>query len=438
MVYDIILRIIFIGSMNIASLKNNKLLRTGASFSIASTLYSLCTMIVGFLNMRWLGPELLGIWQSVTIINSYLPIVQLGIQSGLNLELPVLLGGKKDDEAKDYVATAFSFAFVLAAFFTVISIVGIIVLIILDVDINVILGVVAVSIMAIASCFRLHYIATYRSAGAFNKLTKIYFVECFIIILMIGAIYLWNYYGLLIYNIIEYVTFTVMMWYYAPYRKVSPKFNRSYFKVLLKRGVFMTIVNQIKGIIESLPRLILLNVGGVYFVGLFNPALVVGSFMNLVPNQIAQFLHPQLGYKYGQTKQAKDMWRYFMALTIYVPLCLIPVALIGWFLIPYALEYMFPKYIDSLWPIRIMLVGFLFATTYFTRGFLITIKAYYEVVSLYVMDLVCFVAFPLLCIKFCPYNILVSMSTGLSMSYFITYIVNIIVVRFTIFKQKYN
>ena len=70
--------------------------------------------------MRWLGPELLGIWQSITIINSYLPIIQLGIQSGLNLELPVLLGAGKKEKALEYVSTALAFAIFLSILFSII------------------------------------------------------------------------------------------------------------------------------------------------------------------------------------------------------------------------------------------------------------------------------------------------------------------------------
>ena len=79
----------------------------------------------------------------------------------------------------------------------------------------------------------------------------------------------------------------------------------------------MLIVNQIKGVIESLPRLILLNTGGVVVVGLFNPALSILGLMNLVPAQLTQFLQPQMGYKYGQTKKAKDMWPLIKKLSYY-------------------------------------------------------------------------------------------------------------------------
>lgn len=419
-------------------LLKNKLIKSGVSYSCASTCSAVCSMLIGFLNMRWLGPELLGIWQSITIINAYLPILQIGIQSGLNLELPVLLGGRKEVEAKEFVSTALFFAVCLASLFTIVSIIVVFILLSEGVDSKVLWGVVTICLMAIFSCFRLHYIATYRSANAFNKLALIYWVDCFVMGTMVFCIYKYQYFGLLIFQAVKDFAFTFLMFVFAPYRKVKPSFVKKCFLVLLKRGIFMTAFNEIKGIVESVPRVVLLKLGGTITVGLFNPALVVGTCVNLIPNQIAQFLHPQLGMKYGEKKQAKDMWPYFKALSIYVPICLIPVAVIGWFLIPFVIEYFFPKYLESLWPIRIMLIGFLFSTTYFARGFMITIKAYKEVVGLELLDLLLFGGLSVLFVEIFCDSMLDALAVALSISYFVTYIINIIVTYKTIYKSKYN
>lgn len=415
-----------------------RLLKSGVNYSIASSFSAICSMIVGFLNMRWLGPELLGIWQSITIINSYLPIIQLGIQSGLNLELPILLGAGKKEKALEYVSTALSFAIFLSIIFSLVSVIAISIVAVNGSDEKIVWGVAVVAIMAILSCYRLHYIATYRSANAFDKLTVIYWIDSAVTLVLIYFIYKYQYFGLLIFHAVKDLFLTVLMYWFAPYRNIRPKFYMEHFKELLKRGVFMTVYNEIKGIIESLPRVILLKTGGVIQVGLFSPALVVGTFMNLIPAQIAQFLHPQMGMKYGQTKCARDMWPYFKALTIYIPLCLIPVALLGWWAIPYILEYVFPKYIDSMWPIRIMLIGFLFSTTFFSRGFMITLKAYKRVLLLQLIDFICFAGIPLLLIHFSKLGLLNSLATGLSISYFLTYFINITIVYRTIMLPKYN
>lgn len=422
----------------ISKIKNHQLLRTGINFSFASTLNTFCALIVGLLNMRWLGPELLGIWQSLTIINSYLPFTQLGIQSGLNLRLPVLLGANENEKAHQQVQTGLAYAIFLSAVFFVVALIAVVILILKGTDPKITCGVIAISIMAIMSCYQLHYIATFRSAGAFDKLTKIYLIECVTSIALIYFIYKYQYYGLVIYQAAQSTIHVLLLHHYAPYKTTKPKFYRQSFIELLKPGLFMVYHNQIVGVIRSLPRVILLKFGGVVSVGLFNPALTVGTCMNLIPDQLGTFLHPQLGYKYGQTKCARDMWRYFKVLTILAPLVMLPITIVGWFAMPYVLEYVFPKYISSLEPIRIMLIGFLFSTAYLSRGFLMSIKAYKQLVILELLDLAIFAAVPFALIKLSSLNLLNSVALGLSIGYFVTYFINIFAVKHTIFLEKFN
>lgn len=422
----------------IEKIRSHSLFRVGANYSIASTCASICTMIIGFLNMRWLGPELLGIWQSVTIINAYLPFLQLGIQSGLNLELPIMLGAKKESKALKLIATSHAFAILLAAFLFILSVIAVIVMVIKGIEMKILLAFAVVMLTAIEFCFRYHFIARYRSAGAFHYLTKIYWINCLLVLVLAFLIFKFQFYGLLLYHAVLYTVDTVMMYVWAPYRSEKPKFHKGYMPFLFKRGAFMLVVNQIKGVIESLPRLILLKIGGIITVGLFNPALSILGLMNLVPVQLTQFLQPQMGYKYGQTKKARDMWPLLKKLSYLSPICIFPFALIAWLIMPYVLEILFPKYLESLVPIRIMLMGSMFCTTYISRNFLLTIKAYKQVFTAYLIDAICFIALPVLLVNQYPDNLLISLSFGLTISYIITYLINVVIVRHTVHLQKYN
>ena len=209
----------------IDKIKNNPLFKVGASYSLASTCSSICTMIIGFLNMRWLGPELLGIWQSVTIINAYLPFLQLGIQGGLNLELPIMLGAKKESKALKLIATSYAFAISLAVFLFILSVIAVIVMVIKGIEMKILLAFAVVMLTAIEFCFRYHFIARYRSAGAFHYLTRIYWINCLLILVLAFLIFKFQFYGLLLYHAILYTVDTVLMYVWAPYRTEKPKFH---------------------------------------------------------------------------------------------------------------------------------------------------------------------------------------------------------------------
>lgn len=422
----------------VSKIKSNSLLKSGANYSIISTVSTICTMIIGFLNMRWLGPELLGLWQSLCVINLYLPFLQLGIQSGLNLELPLALGSSDNDRVERLVRTALAFAITLVALLGIVAFTVITYMYFKGFSFDIIFGAIAISTIAIISCLKLHYIATYRSAKAFDKLTNVYKWEMATKILLVYAIYKWQYVGLMLFHIGIEVVFAVGLHLNAPYRGLKPRFFKAEFRCLLKRGLFMTVFNQIKNMTSSAPTLILLTLGGVTYVGLFNPALTVRGLVNMVPNQIAQFLHPQMGYKYAQTHKACELWPYFKKITIWMPICLIPFAIIGILCCPYVISEFFPKYNESIIPICIMIVGFMFSTTFYTRGFLITLKAYRLVVFLELMDTLFFVGIPALFIWLYPDEILIAMSAGLSTGYVVSYFLNIMFVKKEIFKPKYN
>lgn len=421
----------------LSQIRQNKLLKSGAKYSAASTFSSVVSMLVSFASMRWLGPEILGTWQSLTIVIAYLPFLQLGIQSGLNLELPIELGRGNKSQASALVATAKSFAYYLAALLLVIGVIVISYLVVRGVDHQIIWGSVAILIISITTCFRLHYVATYRSSKAFDKLSMIYCIDSLINLGFLFFIYRYQYYGLLVYYAGKEIIATFLMFVFAPYRGESAYFKKDIFLILLKRGLFMSLFNQIKGAIDSFPRVLLLSIGGVVQVGLFSPALAVGSVINMIPSQLAQFLVPQMGYKYGETGKAEDMWVYLKRISIYMPILVLPFSIIGWFVIPYVLKYFFPKYMESLWPIRIMLIGFIFSLK-LAYNFLITIKAYREVFFLQAIDALCLLLIPYMCICLGHYSITINLSIGLSIGYFISYIVNYWVVKRTVFLPKYN
>ena len=414
------------------------LIKSGIRYSLSSTLCSVVSMIVGFLNMRWLGPEVLGLWQSITIINSYLPFLQLGVQSGLNMDLPILLGKEKIEEARHAVQTGLMFAVFLSIFILIVGSFTVLIMAFCNCSRDVCMGVGAIVLIAVIQCYRLHYIATYRSADAFDKLSNIYFISAIVSAFLAFFIYKFGYFGLLVYSVGVQLITTLLMFVFAPYRGLKPSLFKYWLRSFLKRGVFVTFITQVQGVIDSIPRVLLLRLGGALQVGLFAPALSLGSLFNLIPNQLAQFLQPQMGFKYGKTGKAKDMWEYLYKISFIIPLFIIPISVTCWFVMPWVLGTLFPKYIESLMPIRIMLIGFVFSSSYISRSFLLTIKAYKEVGTLYIIDLICFVTFPIVLIKTLSYSLTVSLSIGLSIAYFITYITTFFVIRNTVFKLKYN
>ena len=130
------------------------------------------------------------------------------------------------------------------------------------------------------------------------------------------------------------------------------------------------------------------------------------------------------------------MWPYLKKMSLYTPIAILPFSIIGFLLMPFLLN-LFPKYEEALWPVRILLIGFIFSIN-LTRGFLITIKAYKETLFLQGIDMFCLLVLPFLAIILAPFTIMVNMAIGMTVGYIISYVANYWVVRRTISAEKYN
>lgn len=394
-------------------------------------------MLTGLLMLRWLNPSEIGLWQAVTIIQAYLPFAQLGIQSGMNRDLPVMLGKGETEKAHAFVSTAKYFAILLSILFLILTIITVIILLFLKQSTSLVLGVATIGIMASSFSFQNHMGVTFRTTQSFNKLSNVNLIHSFIILGCLYFIYEFNYYGILIFNVVSSLTLLFLTYQVRPFKEVKMIFNFSVFKKMLKTGIIMMSFVQLHDAAVSIPKIIILKLKGTFLLGLYSPALAVNVLFTLIPNAIAQYFHPQMGYKFGEQGNASSLWKSTNQLFWLLIVVSIPVAILLWFSAPYILEYVFPKYKDALWPMRIMAVAFIFSSTYTTHGVLYSIKAYKYAYIYSFFELIGYLLFPYLCTYFFS-NILISITIGILFNNIILAAINYITLYFVLHLKKYN
>lgn len=115
-----------------------------------------------------------------------------------------------------------------------------------------------------------------------------------------------------------------------------------------------------------------------------------------------------------------------------------PLALVLWVLAPWLLGTFFPKYIESMWAMRIMAIAFVFSSSVTTSWVLNTLHAFkYAYVFSLINFVGCFV-FPYLMTYLWPEHILTAVTIGLAINNFVCYVVNLILLRIVLFKPQYN
>lgn len=388
--------------------------------------------------MRWLQPREIGLYSSITILQAYTPFFQLGIQNGLNVDLPILLGQNNKSRAMELVANAKAIAVSIMLFFFIAGTISTLYLYYMGIDIAHVLGILTISVIAISETMRIHLIATFRSANAFDKLTKLFSFDIVLSLVLIYFIYKYHYYGLLIFNGLSSVASSILMYNSAPYKKVKLQFNKEPIVSLTKKGLIIMIFNQLRLASKTIPKWIILSLGSVTKLGLFSPANAIGGLMTMLPHQIAQFFVPQMGYKYGQTGNAKVLWPHVMKVLIYFPLISVPVSICVWLMSPWLLLNFFPNYIGALRPMRIMAVGFIFSSSVTTQGILYTIRAYNYAFIYSLTEILGYFLFPILFLKILSYDILSAVAFGISCNSFFLYVMNVVIMKKVLFLDRFN
>ena len=421
----------------ILKFKTNSNLKTGSKYSLASTFLTFSNMFVGIVIMRWLNPYDLGLWNAVSIFTAYIPFFQLGIQNGLSLELPVLLGSGNDDYKK-YISMARWYSYAVSSLFVFFGVLVAGVLYFYNHDFLLLLGVLTIFLIAASVTLNLHLISTFRSSKSFDKLTNIYIIEGVVVLLSSFLIYKYQYYGVLMFNLIIVIQHTILLYIYAPYKDIRPAYSKNFFKILIKRGMIVMSFFQLRVLAQSLPKWIILSFGGVLKLGLFTPALALKGMMNLLPAQINQFLQPQLGFKYGKDKKAATIWPYIRKMIIIYPLIALPICIVILFTMPYIIENFFPKFAASIVSIKIMSVAFIFSSYGISHNFLYTLKAHKEAYTFLIFELISSFLFPMIVIYTTDFEILTSVSIGILINYIVLYIYNYLLLKRVMFYPKYN
>ena len=419
-------------------IKGNPLVKSGAKYSLTATAASIVGMIVSLLNMRWIGPSELGIWQSLCVVSAYIPFLQLGIQSGLNLDLPVLLGKKDEVKAQRYIANAFYASIAITALILAAGLVATLFAWLKGMGLKYVFGILALTIVNAGSSICSHYIARYRSSMSFDVLTSIIRIQIVTGVICVPLIYFWGFWGLLLYNAVPGIVYASFMIRRSPFADIKPLIIKKDISYLVKRGAIQMLFVQTSTAIKTFPQIFLLGIGGTIMVGLFSPALAIKGIVNLLPNQVAQFLIPQLGYKYGSSSQAKKIWPYVKKILLYMPLLILPFSLLLFFLLPYLINAFFPKYTESIMAMQIMALGFVFSSSSITTNFLYTIKGYKEASYIIMAEILSYLFFPMFFYKVVGTSVLISTALAVASTYFVVYITTFMVMKVTLFKDKYN
>lgn len=387
--------------------------------------------------IKWLVPAELGLWQSISVLISYFAFAEVGVQSGLNRELPYLYGKGEKKMALEKTASALYFALFISLLLIIITTIVSTLLYFLNYSLQLVLGLGTVGLVLSLMAYQRYLTVTFRSSESFMNLSIISLLNSFFIVLVFPIVYFFHYYGLLIYQISTVFVQTILLHLFRPI-KISPKFNYGNLLELTKVGIPPFLINYLKGIVTTFPKIILLKFGGVILVGYFSPVLAVYSALNLFPSVFANLFYPQMSYKFGESGNGRQLWPAVWKTSLILFLVAIPVILSLYLIVPFFMHYFFPNYSDSIASMQVICLTLLFSGTYVTQNAFFSIKAFKESALFTIFEAIISFIFPFLFLMMKQGAYIFNISLAIVIVHFALFVFNLLLLKFTLFNSKYN
>ena len=408
--------------------------KVGAIYGSSSILSSIVTMLTGILMIRWIEPGQLGIWQSLSIIQLYVPFFELGVPHGLNRELPYLYGKGEENKAVGLAQTAQAFMIWISLLFLLLTIMIGGVLYFYHTEPMLIAGIITVGLMVSVNAYQRYLTVTFRSSESFLVLSKVFLYKSIIQVVFFPIVYFLTYYGLLIYSLFIPVASVILMHLNRPIRQ-KPAFQLNILKLLIKTGVPVFIMNYLRGISTTFTRIILLAKGGTNAVGLFTPASAVDSLISILPGILGNFFFPKMNYQLGKTENPKLLWPLVLKINGIIFLVGIPFVIIVWISTPYLMNLFFVKYVESIEAIQLFSLNFLVAGTLTSHNVIYAVKKYKLGYLFLAFEFLLKFILPYIFVNYLVGNILTLTSMAILIANIFLFVLNLFIIRYALFNN---
>jgi O-antigen/teichoic acid export membrane protein len=385
--------------------------------------------------IKFVDPSELGVWNSVKLLTAYSFVILLGINNGLNRELPYSLGQNNLDQARKKASVALYYNILTSIFMAAVGVVAILILS-TRVDFNIFLAMAIILPYIILNHYNNYLTVTYRSKDSFNILSYIKLIESFLMLITILLVVQYGYSGMLSRSLLLLLLITLLMHVYRPIR-VKPEWSKVEFITLLKTGIPIFSIDYIKNISNTMAPLFVLKAGGFGMVGLFTLGTMAFGTITVIPSSITQYVYPKYSYAFGKHNNPKDLWKIGMRYLLLCSALLIPVIIITLILVdPLVLRY-FPKYSGGIPAAKIFILASFFNCISILTSVLLSMKLFKMLFITQISFSMLLILMPALCVSIFS-NPVIGGSFGVLIANVANFIIVICVVYYSTHRLNKN
>ena len=394
---------------------------TSIFYTASSGFTSIAQLVSSFVIIKFVDPSELGVWNSVKLLTVYSFVILIGVNNGLNRELPYSLGQNKLDQARKKAGVALYFNILTSIMMVAVGF-GVLLILSTRVEFDLFLALAIILPYIILNHYNNYLTVTYRSKDSFNILSYIKLFESFLMLITILLVVRYGYNGMLLRSLLLILFITLLMHVYRPIR-VKPEWSKPEFITLLKTGIPIFVIDYIKNISSTLAPLFVLKAGGFGMVGLFTLGTMAFGTITVIPSSITQYVYPKYCFAFGKHNNPKDLWKIGMRSLLLCSAMLIPVIIITLiFVDPLVLKY-FPKYSGGIPAAKIFILATFFNSISILTAVLLSLKLFKMLLINQLLFSMLLILLPALCV-----NVFSNPVIGASIGVLIANVANFILV----------
>ena len=348
--------------MKIKLIEKFKKHKTPIYFLNSTLISSVVGILTGFVTYRYVTPDYMGIWVTLTTFTVYATFFRLGIPNGMNRELPYYLGKNETVKAYKFAETTLAYSLFITGLLSIL-IIGCFVYFnfnkygLYATDYKQAMFVIALTV--VFEPYSTYLSGTFSTSDNFKKLSDIQMIMSLIQLSSMAFVILWGFQGYILRALIISSTNLLLLHVWRPLSFIKPKFSFSIFKNLFFVGSIIFLVSYAFSFIETLPRLYIINYGTAKNLGLFSPIIMLFGIITLIPNTLTNYLYPKFSKSFGANSDRSVFWKQMRLIYILSFVIAIIGSLFLYFLIDYII-LLFPKYIEALPYIKLACLPILF------------------------------------------------------------------------------
>lgn len=326
--------------------RRRSLLLSISKFAGGNLVAHFLTVASGFLLARAVGPEVLGLLASITLVLGYVPWLLMGTGNGIAREVPFCLGKQQKERALDLAAAGGAWSLWVASISTVILL-GVAVWQAFRGRWDLATGWAVTALGAWVAIFGQYYLQfTYRTAREFGRLAQVQVTQGVLGLMLVVPVFYLGFFGLCLRQFVMALAKIGQLWHWRPLR-VRPSWSTPDLRQLMKVGLPIMFVGQLSAWWSTLNDTLVLTQLDKVNLGL-NVLVVMGARPLLILiRAVNGVVYPHMTSEYARTGDLREALRIaVLPVCLLFPLVVILV-IVTWLLAPPLVAWLLPKYLAA-------------------------------------------------------------------------------------------